>query len=143
LKRLAQSASFRAGECDVEYEAEAKSWIDGLWTSSRRRRKQRLLVLCPPLLWATRTALPHWLTQSKPVSVAFAQEASCFNKNRFKQGSPALRDRPDGSGLTYEAGDALGVVPVNCHELVDDVIATLRCNPDENVKAGRFRVAVA
>jgi len=26
---------------------------------------------------------------------------------------------------------------VNCHELVDDVIATLRCNPDEEREAGR------
>ena len=34
----------------------------------------------------------------------------------------------NGSGLTYEAGDALGVVPVNCTELVDDVIAALTPN---------------
>jgi sulfite reductase (NADPH) flavoprotein alpha-component len=41
-----------------------------------------------------------------------------------------------GSGLTYEAGDALGVVPVNCHELVDDLLAALKCTGDEPVKIG-------
>ena len=40
------------------------------------------------------------------------------------------------AGLTYEAGDALGVVPVNCPELVDDVIGALKAKPDENVKFG-------
>ncbi len=42
----------------------------------------------------------------------------------------------NGSGLAYEAGDALGVVPVNCPELVDDIIVALKAKPDENVKFG-------
>ncbi|HMP84319.1 MAG TPA: sulfite reductase subunit alpha, partial [Verrucomicrobiota bacterium] len=42
----------------------------------------------------------------------------------------------NGSGLSYEAGDALGVVPVNCPELVNDILAALKANPDENVKFG-------
>ncbi len=39
----------------------------------------------------------------------------------------------DGSGLSYEAGDALGVVPANCHELVDGLLATLRRQGEESV----------
>ncbi|MDO9164271.1 MAG: sulfite reductase subunit alpha [Methylococcaceae bacterium] len=36
-----------------------------------------------------------------------------------------------GSGLSYEAGDALCVVPTNCPQLVDDIIKALACNGDE------------
>ncbi len=39
----------------------------------------------------------------------------------------------EGSGLTYEAGDALGVVPQNCPDLVNEVLATLGCDGEEAV----------
>ena len=39
----------------------------------------------------------------------------------------------EGSGLVYEAGDALGVVPKNCPALVADVLAALGCDGEEAV----------
>lgn len=39
----------------------------------------------------------------------------------------------DGSGLSYDAGDALGVVPMNCQELVDDLLGALKLSGDELV----------
>ena len=41
----------------------------------------------------------------------------------------------EGSGLTYEAGDALGVVPQNCPALVADILTTLGCDGEEPVTA--------
>ena len=38
-----------------------------------------------------------------------------------------------GSGLAYEAGDALGVVPANCPALVDELLHTLNCDGEEAV----------
>ena len=38
-----------------------------------------------------------------------------------------------GSGLAYEAGDALGVIPHNCPELVADILAALSCDGEEAV----------
>ena len=38
-----------------------------------------------------------------------------------------------GSGISYLAGDALGVMPLNCPELVEEVIATLHATGDELV----------
>lgn len=37
-----------------------------------------------------------------------------------------------GSELSYEAGDALNVVPVNCPQLVADIIKLIGCTGDEN-----------
>jgi len=37
-----------------------------------------------------------------------------------------------GSGLTYEAGDALCVVPTNCPELVAAIIKAIGCKGDED-----------
>ncbi|MDB6036794.1 MAG: sulfite reductase subunit alpha [Verrucomicrobiales bacterium] len=38
-----------------------------------------------------------------------------------------------GSGLTYEPGDALGVMPANCPELVDNLLSALNQTGDERV----------
>ncbi|MBI4326392.1 MAG: sulfite reductase subunit alpha [Chloroflexi bacterium] len=47
-----------------------------------------------------------------------------------------------GSGLTYEAGDALGVRPTNCPALVENILAALKCSGEESVP-GREGAAVA
>ena len=39
----------------------------------------------------------------------------------------------EGSGLVYETGDSLGVVPANCPELVQEIIHALHANGDEIV----------
>ena len=38
------------------------------------------------------------------------------------------------SGLNYKAGDALGVIPVTSSELVEDVLSTLRVDPEDIVE---------
>jgi sulfite reductase (NADPH) flavoprotein alpha-component len=40
-----------------------------------------------------------------------------------------------GSGLSYEVGDALGVMPTNCPTLVEDILRALNCDGEEAVPA--------
>ncbi len=48
----------------------------------------------------------------------------------------------DDSQLTYDVGDALGVIPSNCPELVEDILAALRASGDQ-AAPGRDGVQVA
>jgi sulfite reductase (NADPH) flavoprotein alpha-component len=50
-----------------------------------------------------------------------------------------------GSGLTYEAGDALGLIPQNCHDHVSAVINALGCDGEEAVptKSGELPLRTA
>lgn len=41
----------------------------------------------------------------------------------------------EGTGLAYEPGDALGVFPRNCPDLVGDILAALGCDGEEAVRA--------
>src|SRR6478609_7141645 len=125
------------GECDVDYEGPAKSWIDGLWDNLGSAA-------------STNGAAPG--ATNGAVNGKSVEEKKGYGKsNPFpaKLLKNVLLNKPgsgkevrhyeialNGSGLTYEAGDALGVVPVNCSELVDDVVAALKAKPDENVKFG-------
>jgi sulfite reductase (NADPH) flavoprotein alpha-component len=43
----------------------------------------------------------------------------------------------EGSGLNYEVGDALAVVPVNCAALAEELIRALGCTGEEPVPAGQ------
>jgi sulfite reductase (NADPH) flavoprotein alpha-component len=40
----------------------------------------------------------------------------------------------NGSGITYEVGDSLGIFPENCPDLVDAVMRTLKAAPDERIR---------
>jgi len=53
-----------------------------------------------------------------------------------KQTSHVELDLGD-SGLTYTVGDSLGVVPTNCHDLVDHLIGRLAADGDELVTVER------
>jgi sulfite reductase (NADPH) flavoprotein alpha-component len=134
------------GECDVDYEGPAKSWIDGLWDKLGEGRAGSPL----PAAAGNGTNGAHGVT--RPTTETNGASKPAYGKsNPFpaKLLKNVLLNKPgsgkevrhyeialNGSGLTYEAGDALGVVPVNCHELVDDVLEALKAKPDENVKFG-------
>ncbi len=130
-KRLAPRA-----ECDVDYESTAKSWMDALWDKLGGRPGE-------PSTHDVANGVTH---PNGSVASAFGKSnpfpARLLNKNVLltKPGSAKEVRHYEislaGSGLTYEAGDALGVVPTNCPELVDDLLMTLRSKGDEPVKVG-------
>ncbi|MGB4498742.1 MAG: sulfite reductase subunit alpha [Methylococcaceae bacterium] len=47
-----------------------------------------------------------------------------------------------GSGLSYEAGDALCVVPTNCPDLVADILKAIKCDGDEIINDVSLREAL-
>ena len=121
-------------DCEVDYEAAAKLWIAAVLEK----------------VGSSSAPAPATNGSAAPASAAPATEPF-GKKNPFparllnnvllnKDGSDKEVRHYEislaGSGLTYEAGDALGVVPHNCHELVDDLLATLHCTGKEPVKVG-------
>jgi sulfite reductase (NADPH) flavoprotein alpha-component len=134
------------GECDVDYEAPAKSWIDGLWnklgSSNGAPASGHDPNTSPPLPHAGPEAdapktngAPKVYSKSNPFPARLLKNV-LLNQPGSSKEVRHYEIALNGSGLTYEAGDALGVVPVNCPELVEDVLAVLKANPDENVKFG-------
>lgn len=139
-KRLAPRA-----ECDVDYEAPAKSWIDGLW-DKLGNAGNGAPVSAPA---SSNGSAKHAGSESDTPGTNGATAYGKSNPFPAKLLKNVLLNKPgsgkevrhyeialNGSGLTYAAGDALGVVPVNCPELVDDIIAALKARADENVKFG-------
>ncbi|HEY5345382.1 MAG TPA: sulfite reductase subunit alpha [Verrucomicrobiae bacterium] len=124
------------GECDVDYEAAAKNWIDRLW------EKLGGAPATASLPTATNGAAVngHDAISSAPIfdktnpfparllkNILLNQPGSGKEVRHFEI---ALGS----SGLTYEVGDALGVIPENCPELVTQILAALNATGDEPVK---------
>jgi sulfite reductase (NADPH) flavoprotein alpha-component len=119
-------------DCDLEYEEKFTQWLDAALNS----------LGAPATSPATST----------PASTPAADEADTVYSKNNPYSALLLTSRNlnaagsakavhhiefdlAGSGLAYEAGDALGVVPQNCPELVSDVLAALGCDGEEAVPA--------
>ena len=120
------------GECDTDYETAAKNWIDGLWdklgtngASTPAANGHATLnghSETPALLYSKSHPFPARLLKNVPLNgVGSAKEVRHYEISL------------GGSGLNYEVGDALGVLPANCAELVAEIIAALGATGDEPV----------
>ena len=116
-------------DCDLDYEAAVTSWLDAA-----------LGALSASAVGASSTP-----AETAPVA---SEDSGYSKKNPFP--APVLAFRPlnvtgsakevnhfefslEGSSLSYETGDALGVYPQNCPDLVSDVIRALGCDGEEAV----------
>jgi len=115
-------------DCDLDYEEKFAAWLGAALTA---------LSGAPASSGAT-------AEESSPAEV----EPLFSKKNPFPAPVLAVRNLNgagsakevnhveislEGSGLVYEAGDALGVVPQNCPELVTALLAALGCDGEEAV----------
>jgi sulfite reductase (NADPH) flavoprotein alpha-component len=116
----AQRLAARA-ECDTDYEPAAKAWLDGLWDK---------------------------LGGTEPTAREFpvnGHKKSLEQKPVYDRNNPfcarllrnVLLNKPgsakevrhyeihlEGSGLSYHVGDALGVIPANCADLVNSLLGS-------------------
>jgi sulfite reductase (NADPH) flavoprotein alpha-component len=131
--RLAELGATRwlaRGEADLDLETVATPWIEQAVALARESLKSNtpLATVTPlrPLVSAVSWSREH----------PFAAEL-LVNQRITGRGSDKdirhLEISLEGSGLTYEPGDALGVWPHNDSTLVEAVLATLALNGDEIV----------
>jgi len=124
LAELGATRVYDRTDCDVDFENPAERWMTAviphmaggvpaavIETGSRATGKPE---------YHRKNPFPAKLLVNRLLT-----DASSSKETRHYEISIA------GSGLTYEAGDALCVVPTNCPELVADIIKAIGCNGDE------------
>jgi sulfite reductase (NADPH) flavoprotein alpha-component len=133
-ERLAELGAKRIlprAECDTDYDAMATQWMAAALEAL-------------PTTNTTPATAPE---AARPVP-ADAKSTRHDRKNPFKarlitsrvlnKAGSAKETRHieislEGSGLSYEVGDALGVVPMNCPTLVSEILELLGCDGEEAV----------
>jgi len=105
-------------ECDTNYEADAAKWI-----SSALEALPKAAVPAPASVRYDR----------KNPFKAKLIASRVLNKPGSSKETRHIEISLEGSGLSYEVGDALGVVPANCPTLAAEILALLGCDGEEAV----------
>ncbi len=126
-------------DCDVDFDAEFKEWSEAL-----------VNVLAPetvtmPGSEETLDQTEEGYSKNRPFPSPILQNYN-LNKGGAKE-THHIALSLDGSGLSYEVGDALGLVPENDPAVVDEILSNLAFNTDTEVplpngKEGPLREAL-
>jgi len=118
-------------DCDSEFEERAEQWLGQLQQALKPSQE----VAVAPTTSSPSTATAH--SKTNP-------HASRLLNNLRLNSQGASKDTRlfslslENSGLNYEAGDALGVWPRNCPELVDELLALTHLKADATVSLDKL-----
>jgi sulfite reductase (NADPH) flavoprotein alpha-component len=136
LEALGARRLYGRVDCDVAYEEAAAAWqagvfnvIDALETSST----MPAVTVVPSdsetpaepkadTAWSRKNPFPATLVTNRKITA----DGSAKETRHFEISLA-------GSGLTYEVGDALGVIPANCPALVEEILRALNRDGEEAV----------
>ncbi len=126
-------------DCDLDYEPLVKTWTEGVFTALASTPTGTPTV-SPALISEASTAAepateatPGW-SRKNPFPARLLVNRQLTGEGSGKE-VRHFEISLAGSGLVYEVGDALGVIPANCSGLVNDLIGALGCDGEEAVKA--------
>ncbi|MBI4662710.1 MAG: assimilatory sulfite reductase (NADPH) flavoprotein subunit [Verrucomicrobia bacterium] len=141
LEQLGAKRIHPRTDCDVDYEAPAEAWMEGLWPALQHKPGDGREAIGDRSNTATSNGecpLPiahhlspvfsrnHPFTARRITHRKLNAPGSAKDTRHFEISLP-------GSELTYEVGDALGVMPANCPALVSDLLGALGCDGEEAV----------
>jgi sulfite reductase (NADPH) flavoprotein alpha-component len=121
-------------DCDVDYDASANSWTEGVLTalSSSNGPAAAALSLPSGVSEAPAADAPQGFSRANPFPARLKTNLVLTGPGSGKE-VRHFEIALAGSGLSYEVGDALGLMPTNCPELVSELLHVLGCDGEEAV----------
>jgi sulfite reductase (NADPH) flavoprotein alpha-component len=137
LEALGATRIFERIDCNVDFEEGAARWQRGVFEALKNID---LPSAGPPLHASANGATPVLEAPEKLVGYSRKNPFPAqLLVNRKLTGEGSEKDTRHyeislkNSGLTYEAGDALGIMPTNSPELVDEILKALQFDGEEEV----------
>ncbi len=131
-------------DCDLDYEAPFIAWLNAS-LSALHSEVGRVVPNAPSPAVASAPSTKSQTPSPRPETPTGFSRKNPFpallltSRNLNAPGSAKQVHHIEfdltGSGLAYEAGDALGVIPHNCPSLVSEILAALGCDGEEAVPA--------
>jgi len=128
LEKLGAKRVFERTDCDVDYEEPANSWFQSVLASvtgntpAAPAAAPALIEPAAPLSYGKPNPFPARLLDNR-----------LLNAPGSAKETRHLAFSLEGSGLSYEAGDALGVIPANCTDLVESILRATGFDGEEAV----------
>ena len=136
-KRLEELGAERIVErvdCDVDYEEPASAWIAAVTdklNSLAAGQPAEAAIAAAPVAEAQAEAVVEY-TRNHPFQAEVIESINLNGRGSDRE-TRHLEISLEGSGISYEPGDALGIVPHNDPQLVEELIEALGWRPSEQV----------
>jgi len=126
-------------DCDVDYEDDAKTWSDSIIAKAKEllgNNETSATVIAMPTSGAAST-----YTKQNPYAAELSISQKITGRDSAKDVRHVEIDLGE-SGLTYQAGDALGVWFENDKELVAELIAALSLSADDKIEVSSEKMSL-
>lgn len=114
-------------DCDVEYDELARSWSEGVFLSLLDPATSGGGATMAPAM--VETEIETGYTRKNPFPAPLI-ECVALNARRSAKDTRHVAFSLEASGLVYETGDALGLYPENCPEVVANIIEAQQLDAD-------------
>jgi len=128
LEKLGAQRAVPRAECDVDYDKGYSGWLDAALTALGGERGPPGVAPSAPQPVPAASGYTRKNPYQAPILVS-----RTLNRSGSAKQVQHVEFALSGSGLSYEAGDALGVWPQNCSELVTEILNLLGCDGEEAV----------
>ena len=128
LEELGGTRLYPRFDCDVDFDEPAAEWLEGVLASLGEAAG----VTQAQAQTTVNPAVESVYSRTNPFKAEVLENINLNGRGSNKE-THHLEISLEGSGLTFEPGDALGIYPDNDPELVDLLIKELNMNPDEKV----------
>jgi len=134
LEALGASRVHPRADCDVDFEEPFSKWLNEALAQIKVQNTggaEPKIEVPTPAAETPSSGTANY-SRSNPFPAALVTN-KLLNAPGSGKDTRHFEMELNGSGLSYEAGDVLGVIPTNCPELVEDILAALKCSGDEIV----------
>ncbi|MEM7671946.1 MAG: sulfite reductase subunit alpha [Verrucomicrobiota bacterium] len=130
LEELGAKKIVERVDCDLEFEEPFAQWIDDVMPALAKlgggASTESAAIEAKP-----KPVKSKW-TKKNPFPAKILKNETLTDPKSSKE-TRHYEISLEGSDITYEVGDALGVIPTNCPVLVDEIISALGVDPLANV----------
>jgi sulfite reductase (NADPH) flavoprotein alpha-component len=130
LEELGGKRLYPRVDCDLDYDQDAENWIQGALDTLAEELGSA--AVAPPST-AAPAAVGSVYNRKNPFPAEILEMINLNGRGSAKE-TYHVELSLEGSGLTYEPGDALGVYPNNDPRIVDEVIAISKLSGTESVE---------
>ncbi|MEK4536540.1 assimilatory sulfite reductase (NADPH) flavoprotein subunit [Peribacillus sp. FSL K6-1552] len=132
LEELGGTRLFPRMDCDLDYDEPAAEWLEGV-ISSLSEEQGSTVSAVPAIITPVSE---HTYSRTNPFKAEVMENINLNGRGSNKE-THHIELSLEGSGLTFEPGDSLGIYPQNDSILVDMLLKELNWDPEEIVKVNK------